>query len=109
MGNCFSWGGGGSSGMLFDDADGDEQDYQKRFLEDQILGEGTYGSVLLLCMYVYRMYRVVVVVRVCVWTGVEEELLGCSAPFVPPCFAAGTRAQQDEAGSFCALLLCDRR
>lgn len=42
MGNCFS---GGAPAHLIEHADGGEDDYHKRYLEDQVLGEGEFGIV----------------------------------------------------------------
>ena len=43
MGACLSAAGGG--GMLIENADGDEEAFHKRFLEDHVLGEGEFGQV----------------------------------------------------------------
>jgi serine/threonine protein kinase len=44
MGGCFS---GFAPVRLIDSVDGDEDDYQKRFLEDSVLGQGEFGIVKL--------------------------------------------------------------
>ena len=44
MGACLSRGG---AGALIENADGDEQEFHKRFLEDRVLGEGEFGQVKL--------------------------------------------------------------
>lgn len=43
MGGCFSRG----SGQLLEGVDGGEEDYHKRFLEDDVIGEGEFGQVRL--------------------------------------------------------------
>ena len=44
MGACWS---GGAAHHLLEHTDGGEEDYHKRFLEDQVLGEGEFGVVRL--------------------------------------------------------------